>query len=142
VRAFGFIDIEKSSGREKESARVKKYLIRFFMPIDEKNRYYKILNQALDPELGIGLADMGLIYGVKKSGSTKKVQMTLTYMGCPLGPQMTGDVEYYLKKEQGVKDVEIEIVWDPPWTLEMMKPEIRQILMGNRENHIPPNFEG
>jgi metal-sulfur cluster biosynthetic enzyme len=111
------------------------------MPISEKNRYYKILNQALDPELNIGLADMGLIYSVKKCGETIKVQMTLTYMGCPLGPQMTGDVEYYLKKVKGVKDVEIEIVWDPPWTLEMMKTEIRQMLLGNRDNFTPPHFE-
>ncbi len=102
------------------------------MPIDEKNPYYKILNQVLDPELGIGLADMGLIYDVKKEKSTIKVTMTLTYMGCPLGPQMTEDVENTLRNLDGVKDVVIDIVWDPPWNIEMIKPEVRQILMGNK----------
>ncbi len=105
---------------------------------DEKNKFYKIMNEVLDPELAIGLADMGLIYDVKKVKDKVTVKMTFTYMGCPLGPQMTADVENVLRKQPGIKDVEIEIVWDPPWTLDMIKPEIRQILMGNREN--PPTY--
>lgn len=104
------------------------------MPIDENNPYYKIINQVLDPELGIGLADMGLIYDVKREDSTMKVTMTLTYMGCPLGPQMAEDIETTLQNLKGIKDVVIDIVWDPPWTIDMIKPEIRQMLMGNRDN--------
>ncbi|HRY91473.1 MAG TPA: metal-sulfur cluster assembly factor [Candidatus Gracilibacteria bacterium] len=102
------------------------------MPIDEKNPYYKALNEALDPELGIGLADLGLIYSIEDNDGVLKVKMTFTYVGCPLGPQMTEDVENVLKKQPGVKDVQIEVVWDPPWSLEMIKPEIRQMLWGNR----------
>lgn len=99
---------------------------------DETNPYYHILNQVIDPELGVGIADMGLIYDVKEEpkGSIK-VTMTLTSMGCPAGPELTTDVDGILRLEKHVKDVEIEIVWEPAWNPDMMKPEIKEMLLGN-----------
>ena len=99
---------------------------------DENNKYYNAINEVLDPELGIGLAEMGLIYEVKEHDDVLDVKMTLTYMGCPLGPQMVDDLEYALKKQPGINVVNIEIVWEPAWTLDRIKPEVREMLYGNR----------
>jgi len=98
---------------------------------EEKNPFYEILNQVIDPELGIGVADMGLIYDVKlnKQG-VATVVMTLTSMGCPMGPDIAGDIDSIMRTMKGVKDVDIEVVWDPPWTPDRMKPEIKEMLFG------------
>lgn len=95
---------------------------------NEKNPFYKILNNIIDPDTQIGIADMGLIYGAEKNGGQAKVTMTLTSMGCPAGPHFIEEIEYYLKKQKGVKEVLIEIVWEPPWTPDRIKPEIRAVL--------------
>lgn len=101
------------------------------LPFHEKHPYYHILNQVIDPELGVGIADMGLIYKVQENNGIITVTMTLTSMGCPAGPELTTDVDGVLRLQEGVKDVEIEVVWDPPWTPDMMKPEIKTMLFGN-----------
>lgn len=99
---------------------------------DESNPYYHILNQVIDPELGVGIADMGLIYEVKEEkNGLIRVIMTLTSMGCPAGPELTTDVDGILRIQDNVKDVEIEVVWEPTWNPEMMKPEIKEMLFGN-----------
>lgn len=98
---------------------------------DESNPYYHIINEIIDPEIGVGIADMGLIYDVKENDGALKVTMTLTSMGCPAGPQLTTDVDAILRLQSHVKDVEIEVVWEPMWTPDKMKPEIKDMLFGN-----------
>ena len=95
---------------------------------NEKNPFYGILNAVIDPDTQIGLADMGLIYDVVKEGKTVNVTMTLTSMGCPAGPQFTNEIDRLLRRQKGVKDVQIKIVWEPVWTPERMKPELRAVL--------------
>lgn len=97
---------------------------------DETNPYFHVLNQVVDPEVGIGIVDMGLIYHVEENKGVVSVTMTLTSMGCPAGPQLTNDVDSVLRMEKGVKDVEIEVVWDPPWNPDMMKQDLRQMIFG------------
>jgi len=97
---------------------------------DESNPYYHILNQVVDPEVGVGIVDMGLIYHVENKGGTVEVTMTLTSMGCPAGPQLTGDIDSVLRMEKGVKDVVIGVVWDPPWNPDMMNQDLRQMIFG------------
>lgn len=99
-------------------------------PFNEKNPYYEIINQVIDPEVGIGIADMGLIYDVKENDGVVLVTMTLTSMGCPAGPQLTTDVDGVLRLQDHVKDVEIEVVWEPAWNPDMMKPDLRAMLFG------------
>lgn len=94
----------------------------------EENPYYKILNKVIDPDTQMGLADMGLIYDVVKEGKTIKVTMTLTSMGCPAGPQFTEEIDRLLRKQKSVRDVQIKIVWEPAWTPERIKPELRAVL--------------
>jgi len=97
---------------------------------DESNVYYHLLNQVIDPETGVGIVDMGLIYHVEEHQGIVTVVMSLTSMGCPAGPQLTTDIDAILRMESTVKDVEIEVVWEPAWNPDMMNPEIRQMLFG------------
>lgn len=96
----------------------------------EKHPYYDIMNQVIDPEVGIGIADMGLIYDLKVKKGVADVVMTLTSMGCPMGPELTTDIDAILHLQDEVKEVNIEVVWDPPWSPDKMKPEIRDMLFG------------
>ncbi len=97
---------------------------------DASNPYFAILNMVVDPEVGVGIVDMGLIYHVEEHNGVVLVTMTLTSMGCPAGAQLTTDVDAVLRMQEGVKDVEIEVVWDPTWNPDMMNPDIRQMLFG------------
>jgi len=96
----------------------------------ENNKYYEPLNQILDPDTGIGIADMGLIYKVRKHGNILVVTMTLTSMGCPAGPYFIEEIEKMLGAQPGINDVQVEIVWEPAWTPDNMKPELREMLFG------------
>ncbi len=97
---------------------------------NESNRYYHVLNEVIDPEAGIGIVDMGLIYAVEEKNGEVTVTMTLTSMGCPAGPQLTTDVDGVLRLQKGVKDVQIQVVWDPAWSPEMMNPDVRAMMFG------------
>lgn len=97
---------------------------------NEDHPYYEIINQVIDPEVGIGIADMGLIYDLKVEKGVATVVMTLTSMGCPMGPELTTDIDGILRLQDEIQDVEIEVVWDPPWGPDKMKPEIRDMLFG------------
>jgi metal-sulfur cluster biosynthetic enzyme len=95
--------------------------------------YFEMLNQVLDPELQIGIVDLGLIYKIEIFPKKMvKVTMTLTSPFCPLGPQITNSVKAALKKHKDVAKVEVEMVFEPAWTKEMMNLEVREMLFGNR----------
>lgn len=112
----------ESSSKPKDQEAPKKF--------DESNPYYHILNQVVDPEIGVGVADMGIIYNVTEKKGTVHVTMTLTSMGCPAGPEITTDIDAILRLEDHVKNVEIEVVWEPAWNPDMMKPELKAMLFG------------
>ena len=87
------------------------------------------LREVYDPELPFNVVDLGLIYGVEVNGSKVKVKMTLTAIGCPLGGYLLDMVEEVIKeKVPGVEEVEVELVFDPPWTPDRMNPEVRRLL--------------
>ena len=77
----------------------------------------ELLKPIQDPELFISIVDLGLIYGVEKVSDDKVgVEITLTSPACPLGPQIIAEVDKTLKeKVPGVKEVKVDLVWDPPW---------------------------
>lgn len=95
---------------------------------DEKHPYWEAINEVLDPETGVGVADMGIIYSVQQKKGVVDVKMTLTSMGCPAGPDIVTSLDGVLRMQPDVKDVMIEVVWDPMWTPDRMKPEIREML--------------
>ncbi|MCS7105285.1 MAG: iron-sulfur cluster assembly protein [Thermofilaceae archaeon] len=75
------------------------------------------LKKVYDPEIPVNIYDLGLIYDIKVEGNDVKVKMTLTAPGCPLSVYMPSMVEEAIKTDvPKVKNVEVDIVWDPPWT--------------------------
>ena len=79
------------------------------------------LDQVLDPELGLSVVELGMIYGVEVSGATARIRMTLTAPGCPLHDVMVEGVRAAALSVPGVERAEVELVFDPPWTPERMK---------------------
>lgn len=83
-----------------------------------------LLNQLYnvpDPELGISIVDLGLVYGVKADKKGRVIViMTLTTMGCPLFELISEPVKTTLLKIKGVKEVEVELTFDPPWSVDKM----------------------
>lgn len=79
------------------------------------------LEQVIYPELGIDIVNLGLVYDVDlKDDGTAVITMTLTTMGCPLGHIISDQVKMALSDIPEVKDTEVNIVWNPPWTKDRM----------------------
>ncbi|MBI3954619.1 DUF59 domain-containing protein [Candidatus Collierbacteria bacterium] len=94
------------------------------MKIEDKVR--EALRGVVDPELFINVVDLGLVYGVfVEEGGRVKIEMTLTSPGCPLAGVIDSEVKKAVKKVKGVKSVKLDIVWDPPWTIEMISEEAK-----------------
>jgi len=92
-----------------------------------KKQVMEKLKECYDPEIPINIVDLGLVYEVKIEGSNVYVKMTLTALGCPLAGFISEDVKSKIK-ELGAENVDVEIVWDPPWTPEKMSKHARSIL--------------
>ena len=88
------------------------------------------MKQVDDPELGINVVDLGLLYEVRVDEATGKVDldMTLTSMGCPLTDQIIGDVRKYVEPLDGVTSVDVNWVWDPPWGPDKMTDDGRLLM--------------
>lgn len=97
----------------------------------------------MDPEIPINIVDMGLIYGINVSDDNKvDVKMTMTTRGCPLHDTLVSDVKRYVNKVPGVSDVNVEIVWEPPWTPEKMSEEGKKLINYGKQKTITPiNYE-
>lgn len=78
------------------------------------------LRQVMDPELGCNIVDLGLLYSVAITGSKVTVMMTLTTPGCPMHESISWGVKNALLGLENVEDVEVGLVWDPPWSPAMM----------------------
>jgi metal-sulfur cluster biosynthetic enzyme len=88
--------------------------------------FWKELNKVTDPEINLGIVDLGLIYDIKINKTQKAtVDMTLTTPSCPYAPMIIQDVDSTMRKIKGIKDVEIRIVWEPIWTDALMDPNIK-----------------
>jgi metal-sulfur cluster biosynthetic enzyme len=88
---------------------------------------YSALKKCMDPEIPVNVVDLGLIYDVKiKPQNDVNIKMTMTTRGCPLHDTLVSDVKRYVGKINGVRDIDVEIVWDPPWNLEKMDPVVRE----------------
>lgn len=90
------------------------------------------LKKVVDPELGLNLVDLGLIYEVQVEDGKVRVEMTLTTPGCPLHDSLTQAVYRVLYGLEGVKELNVEVVWDPPWTPERISAQGRKQLEQRR----------
>ena len=102
------------------------------------------LKKCMDPEVPLSIVDMGLIYGINVTENNDvNIKMTMTTKGCPLHETMVDDVKRYAKKVSGVNNVDVEIVWDPPWTMDKMSDTAKALMktMGSQNTPAPINYE-
>ena len=83
------------------------------------------LSEIVDPDLGIGIIDLGLIYDIRIKDRLVEVDMTFTSMGCPAGAYLYDEIKQRLGEVDGVDEVTLNIVWDPPWSPDRVNPEVR-----------------
>jgi metal-sulfur cluster biosynthetic enzyme len=93
-----------------------------------KDEVVEALRAVEDPELGMDIVDLGLLYDVEIDGPKVKVIHSLTSMGCPAGPMIQEDIVNVASAVEGVEDVEIELTWEPPWTPDRMSDDAKFIL--------------
>ncbi|MGH2654422.1 MAG: metal-sulfur cluster assembly factor [Actinomycetota bacterium] len=86
------------------------------------------LRKVNDPELGINIVDLGLVYDVRIEDGTVHIDYTLTTMGCPIGPLIEEQIRQMLEPVEGVDQVEAEMTLSPPWTPEKMSEEAKAAL--------------
>tara|TARA_R110000796_G_scaffold213187_1_gene329291 strand:+ start:19621 stop:20142 length:522 start_codon:yes stop_codon:yes gene_type:complete len=103
-------------------------LLSFPQPTDDQvseNQVWEALRTVYDPEIPVDLVNLGLIYAVDIDQAAKRVdiRMTLTAPACGMGPVLVGDVEYRVRRVPNVDVVKVELVFDPPWSREMMSEE-------------------
>ena len=83
------------------------------------------LTNVIDPELGLDFVELGLIYDIEIEGDQVFVTFTLTSPGCPIGPQVTEQIEEFVGELDGVSGVYPKMVFSPPWTPELMSEEAK-----------------
>lgn len=98
-------------------------------PVTEE-QIYSTLRKLLDPELGVNIVDLGLIYDVQIQGGNVAIRMTLTTRGCPMHASFVQAVERAVRGLDGVTGVTAEVVWEPAWNPDMISPEGRRALAG------------
>ncbi|HXR30304.1 MAG TPA: metal-sulfur cluster assembly factor [Solirubrobacterales bacterium] len=86
---------------------------------------YEALEEVIDPELGLDFVELGLVYGVEIDGSTVNVTFTLTTPACPIGPQVSEQMKEFVGDLDGVANVFPKMVFDPPWSPEMMTEDAK-----------------
>ena len=102
------------------------------------------LKQCMDPEIPISIVDLGLIYGIDISETNDvDIKMTMTTKGCPLHDTMVDDVKRYTRKVAGVNNVNVDIVWDPPWSMDKISDEAKSVMknMGGQSTPAPLDYE-
>jgi metal-sulfur cluster biosynthetic enzyme len=93
-----------------------------------KEQVVDALRAVEDPELGMDIVELGLLYDVEVEGPKVKVIHTLTSMGCPVGPMIQENIDEIARAMPDVEDVEVELTWDPPWSPEKMSDDAKFIL--------------
>lgn len=88
------------------------------------------LREVQDPEINLSIVDLGLVYDIQLDDGTVLVTMTLTSPGCPLGPVIRGEAYAKLRELPGVKDVDVQIVWNPPWDPRTMATDDIKMMLG------------
>jgi metal-sulfur cluster biosynthetic enzyme len=95
---------------------------------DLEDRILDSLKNVIDPELGINIVDLGLVYEVRVEGDTVHIEYSLTTMGCPIGPMIEAQMRELLNDVEGVDNLEAELVFSPPWTPDKMSEEAKAAL--------------
>lgn len=83
------------------------------------------LTNVIDPELGLDFVELGLIYGIDVAGGDVHVTFSLTSPGCPIGPQVTEQIEEFVLELDGAENVSVEMTFMPPWTPDRMSEDAK-----------------
>lgn len=95
----------------------------------KKEDIIEILKTVYDPEIPVNIVDLGLIYGIEITENGKvNILMTLTAPGCPIGDTIAYEIKDKLMQIDGITDVDVEITFEPPWTLDRITEEGREVL--------------
>ncbi|MDP6403327.1 MAG: metal-sulfur cluster assembly factor [SAR202 cluster bacterium] len=86
------------------------------------------LKEVYDPEIPVNVVDLGLVYDVQVEDNDVAIKMTLTFAGCGMGPYIAQQAEWRVAEVDGVEDVNVEMVYDPPWTPEMITEDGKKLL--------------
>ena len=88
--------------------------------MDVKNKIIEEIRKIYDPELPVNIYELGLIYDIKVNGCKAEIKMTLTTPNCPVAESLPKEVKEGAMQVEGIEDVDLELVWDPPWNKDMM----------------------
>jgi len=111
-------------GLESNEKPIEDYEAHAKMEVDEI-LIWERLKTCFDPEIPVNIVELGLVYDlrihpIKPFGNSVNIKMTLTAPGCGMGPSIASDVKYKVSTVPGVSEVEVDVIWDPPWTKDMM----------------------
>ena len=84
---------------------------------------YEALKDVYDPEIPVNIVDLGLVYGVEIDDNQVKIRMTLTFAGCGMGPYIAQQAEWRIAEIDEVDDVEVDLIFEPPWNPDMISEE-------------------
>ncbi|GEM_PF-70419 len=93
-----------------------------------KENVIEKLKQIFDPEIPVNIYDLGLIYEVQLSNKKISIRMSLTSKHCPAAQSLPAQIKEVISRMTGVEEVFVEVVWDPPWTRDMISPDGKDIL--------------
>ena len=93
-----------------------------------KDDVLEALRDVYDPEIPVNIVDLGLGYGVEVEEGDVDVSMTLTFAGCGMGPYIAQQAEWRLAEVEGIEDINVDLVFDPPWTPDMITEEGKRLL--------------
>ncbi|MFQ5425972.1 MAG: metal-sulfur cluster assembly factor [Gaiellales bacterium] len=93
-----------------------------------REQVFDALRVVEDPEIGMDIVELGLVYDAELAGSAVTVTYTLTSMGCPVGPLIDQQIRETVERLEGVDAVRTELTWDPPWSPEKMSEDAKFIL--------------
>ncbi len=94
----------------------------------DKEKVKQALSEVIDPEIGLDIVNLGLVYNIEVMEDKVHVKMTLTVPGCPLGNFILSQAKEKIEEIEGVEEAEIELVWDPPWNINMVSEKAKKQL--------------
>ncbi len=100
-------------------------------PLDRKE-VARLLKYVIDPEVGINIVDLGLVYDLRLEGERASLTLTMTTPACPMSRYIMQQSEMVLSRIRGIFDVDVDLVWQPPWSPAMIEPEVRERMFGSR----------
>jgi len=95
-------------------------------PAVTEEKVFEVLGDIYDPEIPVDIVNLGLVYKVEIKGGDVKIFMTMTSPGCPAAGQIVAEAKMLTSEIEGVEKADVEVVWDPPWSPEMMSEAARE----------------